>query len=237
MATNNLQRAVVLHAKPHRENTSICQLLTEQDGRITVFFRRSKNQDDLTPFNLYLISAVQGQGDLFFIRQSELLKRMDNLTGNRLYSGFYINELIAKLLHQVLMPEHCIDWYLTCLSQLHDENCELEPSLRNFELDLINELGLAPDYFHCAESNEALVDTRAYCFQPDLGWLPAEFAVNRYQPVLTGEQIKAIGMRDWQKPAILKHTKLFMRWWLDNLLGGKPLKSRSLFKQNKKLKF
>ncbi|MCU4675946.1 DNA repair protein RecO [Catenovulum sp. 2E275] len=231
MVTNNLQRAVVLHAKPHRENTRICQLLTEQDGRITVIARHSKNQDELTPFNLYLISAVQAQGDLFFLRSSELLTRLDTLTGPRLYSGLYINELIAKLLHQVLQPQECVNWYLACISQLLDESAQLEPCLRNFELDLINELGLAPDYFHCAETNERLIDQTLYGFDPETGWFPAALYSHLTSPKLTGKQVKAIGRRDWQDQQTLKQTKLFMRWWLDILLAGRPLKSRSLFKR------
>lgn len=224
-----MQQAIVLHAKPHRENSYLCQLLTEQDGRITAFARRSKNQASLTPFNLYLINTVQGRGELFFIQNSELIKSMDTLQGARLYSGLYINELIAKLLHQVLQPEQCLDWYIRCLQNLQNDNQPIEPSLRCFELDLIEELGLAPDYFHCAITGKPLSLHAFYQFQPELGWIPAG-QNGSASPRLTGEQIQQMANRSWQNEQTLRQSKVFMRWWLDILLMGRPLKSRDLFK-------
>ncbi|WAJ72412.1 DNA repair protein RecO [Catenovulum adriaticum] len=225
-----MQQAIVLHAKPHRENSFLCQLLTERDGRITAFARRSKNQAHLTPFNLYLIHTVQGHGELFFIQSSELVKSMDTLKGARLYSGLYINELIAKLLHQVLQPEQCLDWYIRCLQNLLDDTQPIEPSLRCFELDLIDELGLAPDYFHCAITGKPLNPHAYYQFQPDLGWVPNANHFGVASPKLTGEQIQQMATRSWQNGTTLKQSKIFMRWWLDILLMGRPLKSRDLFK-------
>lgn len=224
-----MQQAIVLHSKPYRENSYICQLLTEQDGRITVFARRNKNQAALTPFNLYSLNTQQGQGELFFVQQCELVKSFDHLQGVRLYSGLYMNELIAKLLHQVLQSQACLAWYLSCLEKLHNKNLAVEPTLRNFELELVEELGLTADYFHCAETGETLVDYVKYVFQPELGWIRTG-KISTFSPVLTGYQIKQIGLRNWQEAEVLRQAKLFMRWWIDLLLSGKPLKSRALFK-------
>ncbi|KMT64285.1 hypothetical protein XM47_14895 [Catenovulum maritimum] len=225
-----MQKAVVLHSRAYREGSYICQLLTEFDGRLTAIVRVGRNSAKFEPFNLYTIKLSQGRADLFFVDKYELDSQLAILTGKLLYSGLYINELLVKLLQQTLHSELILSWYIQVIYQLKLSDIELESVLRNFELDLIDELGVSVDFDTCFDAFEPIQADMQYQFYPEQGW-SSKVAPWLNLPIFPGDIITKIGERDFSEVEILKSAKLLTRRWLDHLLAGKPIKSRELFKR------
>ncbi|WP_440905495.1 DNA repair protein RecO [Catenovulum sp. SX2] len=240
MTSANLQRAMLLHCKPYRENSFIGDFLCEQSGRVSVFFRKSKKGASLSLFNLYLVSLKQGQNELFFVNSYELDKSFDNLHGHFLYSGMYVNELLSHLLPRVEFEHSLFELYQLTIANLVDIQQQAEAQaaislavlLRNFELSLIDELGLMPDFLHTADEQTKIDANQSYYFVADTGWVSKP--VLQTPIVCSGQLIHKIAQRDFSNKDDLAQTKQLMRYWLDQLLGHKKLKSRALFIQPKK---
>ncbi|WP_143869830.1 DNA repair protein RecO [Catenovulum sediminis] len=223
-----MQQAVLLHSRPYRENSFICDLLTEEDGRISIFYRKSKNAEPLTLFNVYWISLAGGQNELYFIRQLELKERFDNLTAEVLYSALYINEITCKLLAKVATTQAIFPAYIECLSTLSCTPSSLQTALRNYELEVLSELGVIPDFAADVESQQSLRDDQLYYFDHTAGWFrQAKLGA----PAVLGKHIKQIALRDFSDPQCLRSTKVLMRWWIEQLVGKNRIKSRDLFKR------
>lgn len=227
--SNMFQTAVVLHSRAYRENASICQLLTEQYGRVTAMVRHKRNGDNIALFNIYNITLNSGRDGLYFIDKYELNSQLANLDKHALFSGLYVNELLVKLLKQTTQPAEIIHWYCTIVRTLSQIGEQLEPLLRNFELDLIDELGVMPDFGENIQDQTPIQSGLNYQFLPDQGWSNV-IKSNRSNPVLSGDTIIKIGQRVFNDTDTLKQAKYLTRWWLDYLLVGKPIKSRALFK-------
>lgn len=226
MATNNEpELCYVLHRKPYRDNSLICELLSQCSGRVTALLHKPKMGDPFQLFQPILLQLKPSNSDLFFVQHSELVGTSITLTGNALYCGFYINELLVRLLKQVVDSQHIFAWYQAALQALAAEPM-LEPVLRNFEMDLLEELGTGVDFFHQADSFEAISEQKDYYCLPGSGFVFTDDA----DPLrIAGADVLALANRQWHDPRIRKLGKQVMRQLIDFQLEGKPLKSRDLF--------
>ena len=97
-----LQPAFVLHTRPYRDTSMLVDFLTPQFGRFTavargVRARKTIKRNLLNPFAGLLIS-FQGKTDLKLLTGFEAGTPHFSLTAKHLYSGFYLNELLMRLL-------------------------------------------------------------------------------------------------------------------------------------------
>jgi len=100
-----LQPAFVLHRRPYRETSFIVELFTPDYGRIAAVARgirktRSRTAAWLQPFVPLFVSCY-GKGELLTLNQVEANGFLHVLTGKNLRCGFYLNELLMRLL-----PKH-----------------------------------------------------------------------------------------------------------------------------------
>ncbi|WP_205416545.1 DNA repair protein RecO, partial [Escherichia coli] len=70
------------------------------------------------------------------------------LSGMMLYSGLYVNELLARVLEQETNYSVLFFDYLQCLQALAAEDSSPEQALRQFELALLHHLGYGLDFLH-----------------------------------------------------------------------------------------
>src|SRR5512139_4219305 len=94
--------AFVLHAYPYRETSLIVEAFTEAHGRIALVARgakrpRSELRGLLQGFQPLLLSW-SGAGELKTLARAEWRGGMSRLGGSALVCGFYLNELLIKLL-------------------------------------------------------------------------------------------------------------------------------------------
>lgn len=226
------QRAFVLHSRPYSETSLLIDFFVETKGRITVLAKgarrkRSSQKGTLQPFTP-LIIQYSGSGQIKTLRQVEAISLALPLGHTFLYSAFYLNELV----HRVLMPETdttlLFHEYLLCLQALACQTQSPEYALRRFELVLLENLGYSIDFCHCYATGEAVVDTMFYQYHSEKGFI-ASLLNNPMS--FSGMQLRAMASRCFDDQETLKAAKRFTRMALKPYVGSQPFKSRELFRK------
>jgi len=234
------QHAFVLHSKPFQENQQLIEILTECEGKISALVyvgqsKRSIKKGMLQPFlPLKFTFNDKGRG-LKRITQVEAIANSYSLTKNNLYSGFYINELLVRLLNNDIVCKALFKQYQLTVSAL-SENLPIAPQLRQFELSLLAELGLSFDF--TPVFNEDSDNVVGFYYLAEQGFVPAyKYAVTSINtPWFNKEHLQVIAQHIHHDKVLIskeaeKTFKLLMRDVINHLLDGKPLNSRKLFKR------
>ncbi|AWB67067.1 DNA repair protein RecO [Saccharobesus litoralis] len=223
------QTAYVLHAKPYRDSSLICDLLTEQDGRVAVLAHKHKFTNPFQVFTPLTLRLKAGHGELFFIEKLDSVGDTLALQGNRLYSAYYVNELIVKLLKRTTDSEYFFQQYQNTLKAIVSDG-SLEQPLRQFEMTLLDEMGVWPDLTCVTETGEQIEDSCLYHVDPELGTL---LGWDRRKSQYSGKVLNAIQQQDWQVEYAPQLAKRLMRELIQFHLKGQPLNSRKFFAQTK----
>lgn len=226
------QRAFVLHSRPWSETSLMLDLFTEESGRIRLIAKgarakRSSLKGTLQPFTPLLV-RFGGRGEVKTLRSAEVVSLALPLSGIALYSGLYVNELIARVLEPETRFSELFFDYLHCIQALAGATGSPEPALRRFELALLGHLGYGVDFLHCAGSGDEVADEMTYRYREEKGFIASLVVDNA---TFTGSQLKALASREFPDMDRLRAAKRFTRIALKPYLGGKPLKSRELFRQ------
>lgn len=219
MTTSNLQIAWVLHRRPYKDTGLIVELLTSQNGRVGVVARGGRKNHLLQPFQPLLVQ-LRGAGDLRTLHSVEPAQAAINLTGEYLYCGIYLNELLVRLLERHYPQTELITFYADALEELANGALPKDVILRQFELALLAQLGYAIDFTHDAAGNE-LASEQRYGWVAEQGWLA-------HSTGFLGAHLLAIGQQQWHAE-VRKTAKNAMRIILAPHLGHQPLRSRQLF--------
>jgi len=238
-----LQPAYVLHRRPYKESKALIDLLTPEYGRIAVVAsgvrsNKSRRKALLQPFCPLLISWF-GRGDLYTLTKAEPQGAPLNIQPGELMLGFYINELLFRLLSRFEANIELFGFYdrtLRELARIHAENCPpnvVQAILRRFEIHLLENLGYGLILDHDVHSNEPIEASLVYDYQLNRG--PVANRNNRH---FIGVQISGSSLLNLAKsiPDSLVADKNFMlesknllRYVLNYYLGEKPLLSRQLY--------
>lgn len=226
------QRAFVLHSRPFSETSLMLDFFTEGEGKIRLLAKgarrnRSPLRGCLQPFTPLLI-RWGGKGEIKTLINADPVSLALPLSGTVLYSGLYLNELTARVLEFGTPYSALFFNYLSCLQILAASEYTPESALRQFELALLSYLGYGVDFLHCAGSGEPVTDTMTYRYREEKGFI-GSLVIDQLS--FTGKQLKALASREFLDPDSLKAAKRFTRMALKPYLGGKPLKSRELFRQ------
>lgn len=228
-----MEPAFVLHRWPFQDSSLLVELLTKEHGRYRVIAkgaRRPKSQwrAILQPFTP-LIVVTQGRHELQTLRQAESRSEAYSLHGTRLYSGFYLNELVQRLTSNYQPVEGLFDDYEAALTALGN-GASIEPVLREFEWRLLCHLGHGFDWF--ADANgDPIQAQQHYRFIAEQGFLPLGAAMPGSFSGGTIQLLSAFELTDSQ---LLNSMKQIMRLALAPYLGAQPLRSRELFAQMKR---
>jgi len=224
-----MSRGFLLHSRPFRESSVIAAFMTDTDGRVDLIVRSvrgkpSKKNNPILPFCQYELSWV-GRGELKNLHSVEAMATPVELQGSRLFCGLYLNELLYYLLSVLEADAALMQIYADSIFQLSVQDSP-EPTLRLFEMVLLEKLGYGIDFFHDV-SGAILNPEEYYQFIPEQGLvnvMPAT-AVD----IGRGCDFLAIGERDFSIVAVRQLAKSTMRSALAICLGGKKLRSRELF--------
>ena len=229
-----LNKAWLLHSRPYKERSVIAEFLVEDHGRVAMVVRgvrqaRSASASLLQPFNRVLVSW-RGRGELKSLIQLEADTNI-RLSGNALYCGFYINELLLRAMVQGQNLDGIGALYESVISRLA-ENYPVEPLLRTFELELLELAGYAPDLSR-DQADKPLKAESIYHFVPEVGIRPLSGAVPEsiQSSVFPAGLLQALIERDFSQPEYYSGFKRFTRLALRPLIGDRPLQSRTLFQR------
>jgi DNA repair protein RecO (recombination protein O) len=121
-----------------------------------------------------------------------------------LVCGFYLNELMLKLLVRDDPHPALFQQYVSTLNQLaHGEPVALV--LRQFELVLLKEAGLLGDLRYCSGSRMRVVPELAYVLDPEAGVRPAQH--QEQLPVVSGACLLAMQAGDFREQQIQIQSK------------------------------
>ncbi len=234
--------AFVLHGYPYKETSLIVDVLTREHGRVALVARGAKRPRSalrglLLAFQPLTVSWLQGRaravtggqggGDLRTLTRAEWLGGLRPLRGEALMSGFYLNELVQKLLARDDPHECLFDAYHDALEALSGER-PAAPVLRAFEAILLREAGYAVQLTHDVDG--AAIDAAAtYRYVPERGPLGVDGAPRgEADAVVLGKTLLDIDAGDYGDPATLTQAKRLMRHLLQHHLAGQVLHTRRM---------
>jgi DNA repair protein RecO (recombination protein O) len=173
--------AYVLHRYDWSESSLILDLFTREQGRLAVAAKGAKRpysqlRSVLLPFQRINVSlsrvAVdeEGAGEVQSLRGAEWAGGAAMLTGAALFSGFYLNELLMKLLARHDPHAALFDAYALTLPELvASDDTQVQSALRAFELTLLKETGLLPDLSLVTLTQQPVRPEKPYALLPEAG--------------------------------------------------------------------
>lgn len=229
----DLQPAYILHTRPYRDTSLLVDFLTPDFGRITAVVRgvrktKTPKRQLLNPFSRLLV-CWQGKTDMKLLTSFEADNHFLSLKGNHLYSAFYLNELLVRLLPEMDRHNGLFYAYEQSLIALQQQ-VDIEPLLRGFEFRLLDELGYGLDFTLDVRNECVIENDRFYECHIQEGFYAAASDVPE-SFLLKGEWLLAIASGNYALPATRQAAKKLARRMLKPLLGSKPLHSRELFMQ------
>lgn len=228
----SLQPAFILHHRPYRESSLIIDFLTQEYGRISLIARgvrvaRSKNRSILQSF-VPLFVSWQGKSELMTLTGVEASEPPFRLRGNCLLSGFYLNEILMRVLHKHDPYTALYSLYDDTLRALQREGLQ-QKILRLFEKKLLEELGYGLQLQYDILTGKPLVAEERYRFHPEQGFKLCQGNEALPEWTFLGKSLLALLAEDFNEVDCLRDAKRLMRLAFLPLLGSKPLQSRKLF--------
>ena len=223
------QPAFVLHSYPHKETSLIIDVLTRDHGRIALVAKGAKRPHSQLRGVLQTFQPLQagwtGKSELRILTGAEWVGGMLPLEKTALLCGFYLNELLVKLLARDDPHPVLFDHYVATLNQLaHNEPAPIV--LRKFERALLKETGVAADLVRCTGTRQQVQAGQIYVVDPERGPRPAQ--AGDAWPRITGKTLLDMECEDYADAATQAQSKTLMRFLLAHQLGGATLNTRQM---------
>ena len=221
------EQGYVLHTHAYRETSLLVEVFTLSYGRVSLVARGARRPHSAIRARLMAFQPLWvswfGKGGLRTLHAAEWQGDGRSVSGAALMCGFYLNELLMRLLPQDDPHEGLFEHYAKALRDLAD-GAEAEPVLRRFELALLSELGYAQTLTHVAETEEPVRPVGRYGYALERGVIIDP----ETGPILSGKTLLDMAAGDYSDPRTLAEGKLLMRLLLAHYLGDKPLATRQL---------
>lgn len=223
----------VLHRRPWRESSLLIELFSRDYGRIGLVARgargaRSAWRGQAEPFAPLSVGWSR-RGEMGTATGLEPAGRRHPLKGRALWCGLYANELLLNLLARDDPAPAVYSAYEQLLASLASSEPQAS-SLRRFELDLLEGLGVVPDLYHEASTEADIQPERLYHLVPETGLV----AVDRPgRNVFPGRSVLVLTGQQPSDPDSASQARAMTRLLLDHQLGGKALKTRELFRHQR----
>jgi DNA repair protein RecO (recombination protein O) len=236
----NNEPGFVLHTYPFKETSVVAEVFTRGQGRVALIARGARRPASalrglMQPFSPLLLSWF-GKSELKTLHAAEWQGGLMAPQGRALMCGFYLNELLLRLLARGDAHESLYDHYLATLAQLagecgstdNERAAAFERILRRFEKNLLSEIGYGATFDVDAESGAPVQAQVRYVFQPERGALQASGQAGC--PV-SGQTLIDLASERFERPATLVEAKALMRTLINHTLGAKPLYTRQLLRE------
>ena len=223
------QPGFVLHSYPYKETSLIVDMFTRDHGRVGLVAKGAKRplsklRGVLQTFQPLSVS-FGGKSELRTLVDAEWVGGMLPLEKTALLCGFYLNELLVKLLARDDRHPALFDHYVSTLNQLaHGEPAQIV--LRKFERALLKETGVAADLGRCTTTRAPVEPGGSYVVDPERG--PRQAMPGDVWPVVSGKCLLDMERDDYADQATLAQSKQLMRFLLAHHLGGQPLNTRQI---------
>jgi DNA repair protein RecO (recombination protein O) len=175
-----------------------------------------------------LIATWSGKAELKTLHSLDWAGGLLLLKGEALMCGFYLNELLLRLLPREDAHEALFAYYSATLKTLATE-VDLAATLRRFELKLLQELGYAIP-LQVDSSGAPVLAEQGYLYQAEHGAQRTSGLGNMGQHgvQLSGKTMLDMACDDYSQAQTQQQSKQLMRYLLAHYLGDQPLHTRQL---------
>jgi DNA repair protein RecO (recombination protein O) len=223
------QPAFVLHSYPYKETSLIVDVFSRDYGRIGVVAKGAKRPHSKLRGVLQTFQPLSvgwsGKSEIRTLIAAEWVGGLLPLEKSALLCGFYLNELLVKLLARDDPHPALFDHYVATLNRLaHDEAAPIV--LRIFERALLKETGVSGDFSVCTQSRQTVDPVQMYVVDPERGPRPARPADT--WPCVSGKTLLDMEREDYSDSATQTQSKFLMRFLLAYHLGGMSLNTRQI---------
>ena len=166
--------AYVLHRYDWSESSLILEVFTRTYGRVALIARGAKKPSSsfrpiLLPMQPLHV-AFGGDAEIRTLKSAEWQGGHVMPTGDAMLSGYYVNELLMRLLARDDPHPALFDAYAMTVQLLASQSVDtLQVALRAFELRLLRDIGLLPDLDIQSATLSALQSDTQYVLLPDAG--------------------------------------------------------------------
>lgn len=240
------QMAFVLHSVPYRETSLVVELFGEKTGRFAAVAKGAKRPNSglraITQMFQPILIRTSGQLELHNLTQADWTGGILLPQAQALISAFYLNELLLRLLHRHDPQEHLFEAYYLALEALgaSESNESIEVGLRQFEWTLLQESGYAPDLSQDARG-QAIQADRQYRWESGQGFVRLRGDIQAVQGgaprppqqghlQVSGQSLLDLAQSQFESERSRSELKQMMRQLIAEQLGGKPLKTRQIFR-------
>lgn len=228
----NNESGFILHTYPFKETSVVAEVFTRGHGRVALIARGARRPASalrglMQPFTPLLLSWF-GKSDLKTLHAAEWQGGLIAPQGRALMCGFYLNELLLRLLARGDAHEALYERYTETLGLLAGEGGDHEKILRRFEKNLLAEIGYGATFDHEADTTAPIEAAARYVFQPERGALRAG---GQHGCPVSGQTLLDLAADRFDNPTTLVEAKALMRTLINHTLGAKPLYTRQLLRE------
>lgn len=230
-ARQESREAFVLHSYPYRETSLLVDVFASGFGRVSMVARAARSPRSALRGVLLAFQPLGlawfGKGEVRTLARAEWIGGQPRLQGEALMCGFYVNELLLRLLPREDAHDALFSHYRDALAQLASGG-DSAPVLRSFERALLRELGYAMALERDSASGSAIDPGKSYRYDPERGPIEANGA--SADSLISGRTLLDMARDDYSDPLTQQQAKTLMRTLLDHRLEHQPLKSRRIFR-------
>lgn len=235
-AKQDNQAAYVLHTYPYRETSLVVEVFSRDHGRLALLAKGARRPRSPVRGMLLAFQPLQlswfGKSELRTLKNAEWQGGQPLLQGLALLCGFYLNELLMRLLPRDDPHQQLFLHYQQTLQALSAQK-DYASTLRRFEQRLLQELGYALLLDHDAQSGQPLQPGQTYYYEIERGPVLHSSFKNSVQ--LSGKTLLDMALDDYSDAATLQQSKLLMRTLINHYLGDQPLHTRQILKDLQQL--
>jgi DNA repair protein RecO (recombination protein O) len=225
------EEGYVVHTYPYKETSLIVEAFTRHFGRVALLARgarrpRSAMRGVLLSFQMLRFSW-SASAELGTLRSAEWSGALRPLRGRGLMCGFYLNELLLRLLPREDAHEGLFDVYGEALSGLC-ESGNIGATLRRFEKRMLAELGYAP-LLDRDTASRPIDPERQYVYELERGPVAANGARSG-ELMVSGRTLLDVAADDYGRDETRDEARMLMRALIAQRLQGRELHTRSVLK-------
>ncbi|HED13818.1 MAG TPA: DNA repair protein RecO [Gammaproteobacteria bacterium] len=235
MATRRFsdQPGFVLHTRAWSETSLLVDIFSRNQGRLRLLAKgarrpKSGQRGLLLPFQP-LLFGWSGRGEMPVLTavESDLANRHTPLCGEARLCGYYLNELLLRLLVRHDAHEGLFVEYANTLRSLVVPKWS-EDILRIFEKRLLEQVGYGMCLHAEMASNRPVESHLRYCYI--IGTGPQLLVNSQHQQAnsISGATLLALAAEHWCDAPQRRESKQLLRRVLQYYLDGKPLRSRKV---------
>ncbi len=221
-------KSFIIHTRNYSETSIIFEILTEEQGLITILGKGVKKKKDLP-----LLQSFR-ELKLFFSEKKkfpilgkyEIDKDYKILKNNYLLHGIYLNELIHRFVPQ---HEPCKPLYNLYKKQLLNMSQVVEDiniELLKFEVSFLKEIGY--ELTLASLDFENIKDKKKYYYDYESGFREARNKLDLINSI-SGNNLISLFSKNFKLITDIGNVRLVIKSIFQKLAGGKKIKSYEIF--------